>query len=333
MAGELWRVKGQAAVEVTAGTPVAATRPVYWKDLVFTNERDGTMWDFPVGRRDNVLDHTLGPVQIGGSGSLPMSSSEIIELLLTGIKGGVTPTQPAAISDPTVYLWTFKPGNTLDSMTVEWNDAARAWQIAGVRANSLKFSGSVGGENTIAAEFFGTAMVLNALTGGLADRTPSFMRGWETKLYIDAFGGTAGTTNIAATLISWEITIGNNLVREYYADNTQNAADVTPDPLAITARLTVRASSTQAATEFANWNAETKRLIRVEWGQNKVISNAYKEFVTVDVPGSWTAVGLGGNENNRRTYELNLQYVYDPTLAAGVQVRAQNTRSVAWGIT
>lgn len=330
MAGELWRRRIQVGKEVVAGTAVAATRIGYWRDPNFTDDQESRPQQFAVGRRDNVLAHTTGPKEISGSASMPLSSSEIIEWLLAGMAGGITPTQPSAGPDPTVYLWTFKPSNTLDTMTVEYQDGARVWIASGVNVNSLQFSGSVGGENIVNADFFARDLVAGALTGALTDRVPDFTEGWETKLYIDGFGGTPGTTNIATTLISWEVNFNNNLAREYFADNTKAAGDISMDELTIDARLTVRASSAQALTEFNNWNSGTKRLVRLEFGQNSVISNSYKRFVTIDLPGAWNAVGLGGNENNRRTYELGLQYVYDPTLAAGIQIRCQNTRSAAW---
>jgi hypothetical protein len=329
MPGELWRRVAQVAKETVAGTAVVATRKVYWRDVVFTNEQEPQPQMFDVGRRDNVLEFTKGSKAIGGSATMPVGD-ELLEWLLTGVAGGVTPTQPSAGPDPTVYLWTFKPGNTLDTMTVEYYDGARAWIVNGVNVNSLQFAGNVNGENLVNAEFFARDMVTGSLATGLTERIPNFIQGWETKLYLDDFGGTPGTTVVPGTLINWEVNFNNNMTREYFADNTQAAGDISSDTMTMDARLTFRASSSAALTEFNNWNANAKRMFRLEFGQNKVISNAFKRFVTLDMPGAWSAVGLGGNENNRRTYELNMQYVYDPTLAAGMQIRLQNTRSVAW---
>jgi hypothetical protein len=59
-------------------------------------------------------------------------------------------------------------------------------------------------------------------------------------------------------------------------------------------------------------------------------SGADKKFVTVDLPGAWNAVDLGQVDEQTRVYELGLQYVYDPTNAFGLQIRAQNARTAAW---
>ncbi len=330
MPGELWRRVAAVAKETTPGTAVAAARKVYWRDVTFTNEQPATPQTFDVGRRDNVLDQTLGSKAIAGSAVMPVSGSEIIEWLLTGLAGGVTPTQPAAGTDPTVYLWQFKPGLTLDAMSVEYYDGARPWVASGVHVNSLSFAGSVQGENLVTAEFFGRDLVPVTLATGLTERIPEFYSGWETKLYLDNFGGTPGTTVVPGTMISWNVTFNNNMVREYFADNTKAAGDVSSNAMTIEASLVFRASAAAAIAEFNNWDASTKRMFRLEFGNNKVISNAYKRWLTIDMPGAWSAVDLGGNENDRRTYEMSMQYIYDPTLAAGLQIRAQNTRAAAW---
>jgi hypothetical protein len=61
-----------------------------------------------------------------------------------------------------------------------------------------------------------------------------------------------------------------------------------------------------------------------------LITGSDYEFVTVDIPGAWEAVDLGQTDENTRAYELSMQYVYDPTNAFGVQVRAQNERAAAY---
>lgn len=328
MAGELWTGKLQIGKETVAGTPVAATRILYGRDPQLSRARDPRPYQFSTGTRDNVRGLTLGPAQVGGSLTLPLSSSEIIEWLLLGIKGGVTPTTPAG----TVRLWAFTPSGSgvLDSATVEWHDGARPWQAAGVRVNSLTFSGNVDGENTLAVDLFGMVMVQNALTGSLADRTPDYLEGWETSLYIDNFGATPGTTVKNGVLKNWNVQISNNLGRKYLAQNSLNASGVPIGVLDITASFTFEAAAAQSLTEFTNWDAATKRLVRLEFGQNEVIETTYKKFVTIDLPGAWTAVGLGGEDAGTRMYEFSYQYVYDPTNAYGLQIRAQNARATAY---
>lgn len=327
MSGELWRSQFQIGKETTAGIGVPATRKMYLDTdgSMLKREREARPRKFAVGSRDNVRELTLGNTQVSGSAKMPLSASEIIELLLMTIKSGVTPTGAGVTK-----LWTFTPGEALDPATMEWHDGARAWEANGVFGNKLSIDGSVDGSNDVTIDLFGMALETASLTGGLSERTPDFIEGWEAKLYIDAFGGTPGTTEIAGTLINWKIEIENGLDRKYFAGNTLNAGAIPIGELMVKASLTFEASPAVAATEFANWDAATKRLVRLEFGQNEVIDGSDKKFVTVDIPGAWDAFDLGGSDKGTRTYELSLQYVYDPTNAFGVQIRAQNARAMAW---
>ena len=326
MAGELWRQYWQIGKETTAGTTVAATRRMYFDADASKMQRDreARPHKFATASRDNVRAFTLGNTEVGGTVELPLSASEIIELLLMGIKGSVTP------SGTSPYVWTFTPGTSLDPATLEWNDGARGWDVGGCYVNKLTFAGSVDGENKLTAEIFALNMATATLTGSLSERVPDFIEGWETALYVDSFGGTAGSTQKTGELINWSIEIDNQLDRKYFAANTQDAGSIPIGELMVTAKLTYEASSSEAASEFSNWDAATKRLVRLEFGQNEVISGSDKKYVMIDIPGAWDAFDLGGTDKGTRTYELGLQYVYDTTNAFGLQIIAQNNRSAAW---
>ncbi len=117
MSGELWRGYAALGKEDPAGTAVAATRRVYLRDLAPSGTgAERRFHRFATGTRDNQRAVTQGPKRPGGQAVFPLSPSEIVEWLLLGIKGGVTPTQPDALNSPTVYLWTFKPGEKAE----EW---------------------------------------------------------------------------------------------------------------------------------------------------------------------------------------------------------------------
>lgn len=327
MAGELWQAQWEMGKETTAGTAVASTRQMYFsEDSRLTREREPRPKRFSTGTRDNVRAMTLGPEKVSGTVSMQMSASEIIELLLITLKGGVTPTGAGSAK-----LWTFVPGSTaLESATARWHDGARPWMAAGLRGDKLKIAGSVKGDNTVSCDLFGMSMIQQALTGSLAARVPDFLEGWETKFYLDTFGGTAGSTAVAGELINWDIEISNGLARKYWANNTLSAGAVTPSAIEVSAKLLIEAAPAAALTEYNNWEAATKRLARLEFGQNEVISGADKKFVTLDLPGAWDGVDLGQTDENTRAYEMSLQYVYDTTNTFGLQVRAQNARATAW---
>lgn len=299
----------------------------YRPDSRLSREREARSKRFSTGTRDNVRGFTLGPEMASGSVSMDVSPSELVELLLVTLKGGVTPTVPSG--GTTSKLWSFTPGD-LDSATFEWHDGATAHQMTGGYGDRLRIAGSVGGENVATFDLFGKAITNAALTGALADRVPEYLEGWQSLLYIEAFGGVPGTTNIAGTLVNWDVTIANGLTRIYTADNVNSANSVSVGELEVTASLTFLASAPQSAIEYANWDAATKRVVRLLFKGATAIEAAIFPQVAVDLPGAWSAFDLGQAEENVRAYQLDLAYVYDPTNAFGVRVALQNTRATAW---
>lgn len=333
--GHLWRSTWQAAVEVTYGTAVAtATRKLYYaSDSAFRQEIESRDHHFAVGRRDNNLEVTNGPQMPSGRVSLPLDSHECMELFNIAI-GTPTTTTPATATN--TRLHTYKPGSSApESGTFQWDDGARPWRMTGVYANSFSIQGSANGENMMSAELFAKGMTQTALAGTPTDRTPSFYEGWESKIYLDAIGATAGTTNIANTLINWNITFNNQLGRKFTADNVNSMNKATIGELQCTAEFVFEASEAISLTEYNHWFNDdvSGRLIRLEFGNNDVIEAALKTFVTIDLPGKYTSFDLGQSDAGTRCYGIRYSYKYDSTNAYGIQARLQNLRTAAWVVT
>jgi hypothetical protein len=296
-AGQLWSGTLQIGKEVTAGTAVAATRKLYTREPALTIERDPRVHRFATTTRDNVRAYTNGPVMAGGSLSMPMSADEILEMLLIGVQGAVTPTTPAG--DTLGRLWTFKPAGALDSATLEWADGARTWQGAGFKGNSITITGAANEANDLSIDLFGNDVVAGSLTGALSERVPTFFEGWQTRLYIDLFAGTPGTTPVPGVLRNWNVSINNNLARVYTADNTLAANRITAGELDMTAQFTFDAYASRSLTEFNNWAAGTQRLVRLEFqgpaDEIEAGANEVQTLTTTGTPagGDFTLVVLG----------------------------------------
>lgn len=329
MSGELWREIWQVGLESVFATSVAATRKVYVMSPTITRERQPRPKRFATGSRDNQRAHTLGPVTVGGQVKLDVSGAELLEWL-TCLFGAATVTTPGGAT--TARLHTFKPLTTIPSMTIERNDGARLRQVTGVMVDKFSLTGSVEGTNEATFDLFGADYTTWAgpLTS-LADRVPSFMEGWQSNVYLDTFGGTPGTTLVANAGINWKVEVGNHLGRKYFAGNTLALGAITTGELDITASVTLEAAASIGPTEIANWEAETNRLLRLEFlGPADGIESGQREFVTIDLPGAWATVNFNGNDQGTRCYEFGLNYVYSTSLAAGIVVRAQSARTAAF---
>ena len=332
MSGEVWRQQLEAGLETTWGTATSGTRKLYplLDGFSVTNEREGRPKRMAVNSRANVRGFTSGPDLVGGTARIDLSPDELVEWLLITLEGGVTPTTPSG--GTLARLWEFVPGGEdLDSATFRYDDGANVWIAAGVYGQSLTVEGSADAENTVTCELFGKSRVAGALTGGLADRTPTFLEGWQARAYIDAFEGTPGTTLVAG-LLDWTITLNNNLTRKYYADNDRAANKIPIGTLEATAQISFEASEAVATAELANWDADTPRLVRLQFlGPANGIETGQTASVAFDLPGHWSAPALANEGEGTREYQLTLETRYDPTNLFMARVLVTNARATAWG--
>jgi len=251
----------------------------------------------------------------------------------------VTAVASGTVQAPTIVgqEWVFTPNSTssnpVDSQTWEWYDGARNWQIAGVMVDELDMSGTIATDTMLTAKLFGRQMLLNAASAAPAERLPDFLEGWEAKVYIDAIGGTPGTTEAPLTVLDYSLAFKNNLGRKYFADNTLQLGEVVVGALGLQATITMEAASTFAAAEYANWDANAHRLIRLELGNNEAIGggqNQAKKLIRIDIPAGWTAVDLTPEDAQTKVYKFTAEYIYDPVNAFGCRVTAINERTTMY---
>lgn len=327
----MWQSTWQFGKETTEGTSVAATRKVYYTGSA-ERKRNEHIVEVETGTRSQARDLKLRTIEATAKLAAPLDSSEIIELLLAALRGGVTGSQEASTGH---YTWTFVNAETsahvLDPQTVEWFDGQRGWELNGAKINELKLSGTITGDAMVEAEYWGRDLVQATITGSLTDRVPSYFQGWEAALYADTFGGTAGSTIKASTLISWAVTIRNNLTRKYFGDNTAAAGAILLGKCEVLSEFVFEANAIGYA-EWQNWDAATKRLMRLKLGNNGAVigTSTTKPTLTIDLPGAWKEPDITGEDQGTRTYKLTNHGIYDPTNAELIKVIADNARSAAY---
>jgi hypothetical protein len=287
MAGEVWRSSAAIALQPSTTPVQPATRRLYWVDPHIKPMRDPTVHRAASGRRDNVFAVTSGPIKADGSLSMPMSAEESLEVLSMGISGTPVITTPA--TGVLTRLHTYKPGD-LAAGTIEWFDGKRGWIGAGYRVNTLTIAGNVTGDNTLSADLFGADCVPGTVTGGLPERDPTFIEGWKTRLFVEAFTGTPGTTEMPGTLINWNVQVSNNLDRRYTAGNTQAANRVIAGELDVTASMVFDSDSAFSIAEFTNWLNGVSRMVRLEFQDE----SAFIETISVAPGPELTSARLMG---------------------------------------
>jgi len=326
VAGETWRSLYQVAKEATYGVPLAATRQLLGTgDL--TRTQAAHIVKVNTGTSDNVRGIKNRAVQAGGKFTQPLDADEIIELFLGCVAGGVVPTTALGAS-----TWVFKPSPTIDSQTWEWLDGYNGWQESGVYVDTLKFTwaSTADGDAMVEATLFGKDRIQNTITPSLTTRTPIWMEGWETSVYVDPIGGTPGTTQFL-TAISGTLTVTRKLGRKYFAANTQAIGAITQGEFDLTGDVLFEANTAYLA-EYADWLAATQRLFRFNFGGNGAVigTSALKRTIQLDIPCGYTAQDLSGSDAGTRVAKATLQYVYSPTLASSFVATVINSRPTAY---
>lgn len=324
--GETWRGRLVGGGESVYGTAVAGTRRLYYRDPTLTRERAPREHRYMTGHRANNMSVTLGPVVVGGRAVVEASADEWVELLLTGMKGGMTGVGLGSGA----YQWDFQPGDgPLDSATYEYYDGAEQWRAYGMYINTITLEGTPAGENLATIEYFGLEKELFGSPADPAGRTPYIHEGWETVAYIDAFG-TYGSTLIEHAVTMWRIAFNNNLGRKYFADNTLATGKVTVGRVDLTGEIGIEASEAVAATEYANWEAATKRSVLLRFGNNSVIGGGFNRTIDWTIHGAWTSNDSNAEGEGTREMRFGLSGVFEPTQGDVCHVKLVNSRATAW---
>lgn len=207
--------KVQLGQESSWGTGVAATAILMGvtdaslsvADEVHQTAEQGTMYPSPL----------VAEIKQSGEGSIKYDASyEDILFALDGIFGDCSPTG----SDP--YTWAYSAPTTTAptprEYTMEFGAPSAEYQMIGGIFNTLAIEGDVDGDGvwTVSADVIGKAVEAEAMTS-LSSRTVELIRMADTALYIDAWGGTIGSTAVATSLISFSLSVDPKYHLKHFA--------------------------------------------------------------------------------------------------------------------
>lgn len=220
-------------------------------------------------------------VDEGVTGSMEMGFTyERAPNIISAVLGTTTPTD---LSSPNgtdwQWAWTLPTSGlpTLQEYTIHYGDNVQTYEVTGAIGSRLSISGSRNELISMSVDWLAKAMATASSTPtlSLADaEAPIFNKG---KLYVDAYSGTIGTTQLNATLISFELTIENGAHLKHHADGAIEPTGYGLGPFSATLRLTLE-HGTSGKDELAQVLAGNKRLIKIEFpgtaltgGNNKTL--------------------------------------------------------------
>lgn len=227
--------------------------------------------------------------------------------LLSAVKGGVTPT-----TGTTDETWTFPfpltASPAIEPRTWEFYDGQQEYELAGGLVESFELSGEASDDGIVqfTANLISADCVKSTLTSSLSNRSVEGLPASKCSLYIDALGGTIGSTVKADTLISWKYGYKTGLHLKKFSSGgispTAFGYGIPEVQLDVTAEF-----NAIAVAELDAYLANTGRLYRIE-GLGSLITGAIYKTLRCDIGADIVEVGdLWGDRDGNTTVDLTLK--------------------------
>lgn len=205
----------QAGKETTWGTPVTATVKLLELDE-FSLEPTVDSEVYADIRASEAPGYNAAVTNIEGKGSFSgRLTYDDIPYWLEMLGGDVTPSG----AGPYVRAGNAPVGSTAITpkrMTFYKGDGTDAYRMPGGVLTDLTISGKTGEPLMIKGSLIGKQVTSGATLAGLSDRTMNTAMADHITLYIDAWGGTIGTTTIASTGFGFEMALKTNRSLRHY---------------------------------------------------------------------------------------------------------------------
>jgi hypothetical protein len=297
----------QLGREATAGTALAAT--AIWR---------GPANDIEDARVIIAPDESVGILaptsrtyiaQHAAMLSIPdteLTFEQVGHILDAGIEvatPGIAPNYQRAYAYPVnatakaIKTYTIETGNTI---------AGDGNRMSYAFVESFTLSGRVGEAWKVSSNWRGRTKTANALTAALAVPAVEEALFSKTQLYIDAEGGTIGTTVKAGVLLEASVQVTTGIVPVFTGDGALHFTQPKNIPPTIQYTLTMELESDAAvATERTAHQAQTVRLIRL-----RCAGSAATKQLTIDLAGKHTSFGGYQNSNGNTTVQVSGEAKY-----------------------
>lgn len=298
--------------EAVAGTAVPC--PTYWRGLGFPkDDRVVTKVDEQVGILGGTTRQYVG--QLGATFALtatPATFEQVNHIFEMGLETDA-PANDGSGSGK-IYEYDFPTTSQLTNKTytIQGGDNQQAEQMEYCFVKDFTLEGEQGGSWMVAANVTGRQLATGTFTSTATIPAVEEILFSKTKLYIDAAGGTIGSTQKSNTLMKASLKCTTGWVPlmpggdgNLYFPATKNVGDVTE------LQITYEHDGTSVA-EKAAWRAETGRLIRLK-AEGSAFTTAgttytYKTLI-IDLAGTWRTfdaiTGQNGNDIVTGTFDVD----------------------------
>jgi hypothetical protein len=325
--------KVQYGLEAVNGTAVAADTILLCTFDVPANDREVHIPQADVGLRTAMLDeyaivrraHAAGGTLADADGAY----FQAFPLLLSAcLNGNVTAVEQNTGEGD--YLWTFTAPTTgaedLDTFTIEKFDDSDCAEIAYCLIPELTISGDcISGEVHFSATVDGDEVIHTTGTGALSLPTAELMTARLSRFYADTTWAGLGGSEIANSLINWEVTISGGAHHKFHGGTVRHPSGHNQGYITASASLTFeRTAAVETESDFyragADTYTQTQRFIRIETLGTQIGAGDVQNL-SIDLAGLWTEWGSqgaveDGNSLDTATFTMG----YDSTGTQGLRV-------------
>lgn len=320
MAGRRSLRKIQLGRESTAGTGVAAT-------TIFRGV--GTLKDDfsvqPVSQDVGIIGGTDEVNNNMKGGTLSVSQTPAtFEQFLHILEASIKTASPSQDGTGTDYIYTYAfpttSGNTIKTYTIEGGDDTGEEEMTYCFVKDWTLSGSGRTAYQLQANWQGREVTPSTFTGALSLPAVNYMNFGMTKFYMDAIGGTVGTTFKANTLRGLNLKYASGIEAKDTADGRLDFSFVQGTDYVCTGTMEFEHDSI-ATGEKVNWRALTARYVqfKIEGGTGTfgTPGTTYSvPTVKINLPIRWSNFEKIGEANGNDIVTGSFISRYNTTAAA-----------------
>lgn len=321
--------KIQMGREVTPGTAVAATAvwrgtgtPEDEREVVFVEEDIGIA--LPTDRSYVSRLGAKFPFD-----ATPATFEQLIHIGEAGIKTIGTGAADGVGTDK-IYNFTLPTtaANTIKTYTLEGGDDAAAEEMEYCFVEDFALEGAPGEPLMLTANWRGRQLGPTTFTGALTAPTVEDILFSKGKLYIDAIGGTHGSTQKSNTLIGMNFNLKTGYVASDPGDGNLYFMFHKWVKSAFGGDLNITFEhETTSIAEKVNWRAQTARKIQLKFEGTAFgtpgTTYTYKTLI-INAVGKWAKFDKIGDRNGNDIVNGLFRFGYDATPASGGNIIVVN---------
>jgi hypothetical protein len=253
----------QLGRESTAGTSVAAT--TIWRGkgtLTDNRKQERVQQDVGIIGGTDEVNQTM----LGGTLAVtqtPATFEQFLHVLEASVKTA-TPSQDGAGTD---YIYTYAlpttSGNTIKTYTLEGGDDTGEEEMAYCFVQNWTLQGAGRNAYQLTANWQGREVVPSTKTGSLTLPAVNYMNFGLTSVYIDAIGGTYGSTIKSNTVRGIKLDLKSGIEAKNTADGRLDFSFAQGTEYDFKGQIEFEHDST-ALAEKINWRAMTAKKIQIK---------------------------------------------------------------------